>query len=129
MRSLYCLSTQAYPEYVRDKDRCGTSESLDPSVPGEEGALTAPQTAAVPASLNQVSAQKKLTHKYTHTLIREIDSHVLISDAAALMLLHVPKIIQCKQTNLCSSLNKDRPLWFFQSPYRYRLLVVKEADN
>lgn len=55
MRSLYCVSTQAYPEYVRDKDRCRTSESLDPSVPGEEGALSAPQTAAVPASLNQVS--------------------------------------------------------------------------
>lgn len=37
-------------------------------------------------------------------LIGEIDSCVLISNAAVLMLLHVPKIIQSKQTHLCSSL-------------------------
>lgn len=46
---------QTHPEYVGDKDGCGTSQGLDPPVPGEEGALSASETAAVPASLNQVS--------------------------------------------------------------------------
>lgn len=62
------LSLQAHPEYVRDQDRRGPSESLDPPVPGEEAALSAPQTAAFSTSLNEVSNACDETSSLTLTL-------------------------------------------------------------
>lgn len=94
------MSLQAHPEHVRDKDRCGTSESLDPPVPGEEGALSAPQTAAVRTSLNQVSAHEIRPHTHPLTLCaRQVTFMQLYEYHSMSQNIH-----QGKPTNLSSSL-------------------------
>lgn len=66
--SLGPLSLQSHPEHVGDQDRCGPSQSLDPFVPGEEAALSASQTAAVPTNLNQVSVICPAQHSLRSTV-------------------------------------------------------------